>query len=466
MMIKHIVPLTLALMTVAASGTAFGQLGWTELNPTASPAARYGHAMVRIYPSYQPLLFGGTNGTLAFGDTWMWDGQDWTQLATTGPAPRHGHAMEYLHFTDDSVLLFGGRDAGGNLLGDTWIWNGSSWGQMAAATSPSARAGHAMARNEMGIRTLLLFGGRTASGLSDETWRSTDSQWTLVPTLNRPPAREGHSLVYVTGEGKYLLFGGRSDTAILDDIWEFDGFDWTYVGTLSAPIADTSVIYSGSWRRRVLVFGGGDGTLNSNTVERLASGEWVGHATVGSPSPRDKARFAMCFHSLQEHMILFGGRDASGTALGETFRLEALTLPTVETFGQGCGPGAWSLDGGPDVFVFGSALLGSSVDVIAYTQLPGTAAFLIGTEMLNPPAGCGLLVDPVRIEILAMEELFVGLSQAIMELEIPFVPSLAGLQVSLQVVMAATGGSRTGGLSVINPQRRSLSVGTRITLAE
>lgn len=54
------------------------------------------------------VLFGGaiTNGAL--GDTWEWDGTDWTQMATSGPSRRYGHALAY-DSRRQRVVLFGGQ---------------------------------------------------------------------------------------------------------------------------------------------------------------------------------------------------------------------------------------------------------------------------------------------------------------------------------------------------------------------
>jgi hypothetical protein len=41
------------------------------------------------------VLFGGSAGNVKFNDTWEWDGDNWTQVADTGPSARGGHAMAY-----------------------------------------------------------------------------------------------------------------------------------------------------------------------------------------------------------------------------------------------------------------------------------------------------------------------------------------------------------------------------------
>ena len=67
-------------------------------------------------------LFGGQTG-FAFGagvlgDTWQWDGNDWTQVPIAGPTPRTFTKMVYDSNRHRSVL-FGGYN-GSQFVGDTW----------------------------------------------------------------------------------------------------------------------------------------------------------------------------------------------------------------------------------------------------------------------------------------------------------------------------------------------------------
>ena len=52
------------------------------------------HALAYDSGRSRVVLFGGEDAAFApLGDTWEWDGDEWTQVADTGPAPRAGHAM-------------------------------------------------------------------------------------------------------------------------------------------------------------------------------------------------------------------------------------------------------------------------------------------------------------------------------------------------------------------------------------
>jgi len=46
------------------------------------------------------ILFGGDDGQSSFGDTWAWDGANWTQEADTGAPTRTGHGMDYDNLRD------------------------------------------------------------------------------------------------------------------------------------------------------------------------------------------------------------------------------------------------------------------------------------------------------------------------------------------------------------------------------
>jgi hypothetical protein len=72
------------------------------------------------------VLFGGAGSTGALGDTWVYDGVRWQELAAPGPSPRIGPAMAY-DAARDRIVLFGGRRAWPTDLADTWVFDGTSW---------------------------------------------------------------------------------------------------------------------------------------------------------------------------------------------------------------------------------------------------------------------------------------------------------------------------------------------------
>jgi len=92
-------------------------------------------------------MFGGA-GNGAAADTWIWDGENWTQKSpATVPIARYGHTMAY-DAAHGQVVMFGGGAANGAgvaYLNDTWLWDGTDWTQGNPANRPTRAFVPAMA---------------------------------------------------------------------------------------------------------------------------------------------------------------------------------------------------------------------------------------------------------------------------------------------------------------------------------
>jgi hypothetical protein len=81
------------------------------------------------------VLFGGRR----FGDTWTWDGTDWTKR-TPAHSPYQRLDMGMAYDAHGEVVLFGGACA--KPCADTWTWDGTDWTQHPAGTiSVSQKSG-------------------------------------------------------------------------------------------------------------------------------------------------------------------------------------------------------------------------------------------------------------------------------------------------------------------------------------
>lgn len=139
---------------------------------TNGPSPRSRSALAYSGSQGKVTLFGGYalgGSNTELGDTWEWSGY-WSQRLVSGPSARSASG-----FADDSArgktVLFGGvffTNYNANYLGDTWEWNGSNWSQVAVA-GPAARNGHAMAYDSRRGRTVL-FGGSGSGGSFGDTW--------------------------------------------------------------------------------------------------------------------------------------------------------------------------------------------------------------------------------------------------------------------------------------------------------
>jgi uncharacterized protein (TIGR03437 family) len=209
--------------------------------PPPGPSGRYGHAMAFDSLHGQVVLFGGADANNSssptlLGDTWIWDGHSWTQQSPqNSPSARYQHAMAF-DSAHGQVVLFGGLN--GNLendsLGDTWLWDGTNWTQASPQTSPTARNDHAMAYDSAQGQ-VVLFGG--IGGPGNDTWLWDGSNWTVAPPqAGLPPGRSAQSMVYDSAHDQVVMFGGYSlgsSIPVLGDIWTY--------GVGAVPISGPSI---------------------------------------------------------------------------------------------------------------------------------------------------------------------------------------------------------------------------------
>lgn len=440
-------PLALAA-SLALAGAANAQLVWNQIQPSPAPSARFDHALCEVYGADSLVMFGGTDGVTVFGDTWTWGHQAppasspivWTHRSSVGPAPRTEHAMARADLAS-GALLFGGRLANGALSGESWLWRPTGWTQILAPLAPSPRANHALAVDEMTIDEVYLFGGRTASGLSNELWRFQNNAWTLISTAHTPSAREDHVLIWNAGQGGLLLSGGRDESGVLADEWLFDGVDWSLSAAVDvAPRAGHAMAFESLWRRRHMSFGGVGGAPSADVAERTVQSVWLPHATSSGPSARTGATMQVSSQLSVAQFLLFGGRDANGVALGDSWILQPSQAASTEFFGNGCGPGPWGPNG-PHLAVYGQPLLGSELELSILTA--GTAQRVIVIAGPERPAipfgGCELVVSTTRripIQLTTQSSLQFGTGA----ISIPFDVALAGTTMALQAVEFSSAG--------------------------
>jgi len=238
---------------------------WTQALPAASPGPRYAAAMTYDGHSRQAVLFGGTflNASAPLGDTWVWDGSNWTEMhPAVSPVPRFGAAMAYDSYSG-RVFMFGGYSGpspneGGVLLNDTWAWNGTSWTQLTTALTPPGRDFGVMAPATVSGE-LILFGG--APGPIDDTWvwNSKPRSWTQLDPADSPSPRFGVLLVEDPTLKQVVLFGGSLDLTetFYGDTWLWNGANWAQQQPANSPAARGFAVSTYDAKDKgVLMFGG------------------------------------------------------------------------------------------------------------------------------------------------------------------------------------------------------------------
>jgi len=236
---------------------------WTELSPKSSPGARWTHGMAYDESRQRIVLFGGLSGdaaSTALNDTWEWDGTDWSQVTTANaPAPRGIHgSIAYDSAHQKIVIRGGGTLPGQTLYGDTWTYDGNDWTEVAVGTGPSARVAPAIAFDEANGE-LVLFGGGTWSPYYADTWTFDGTTWTqATPAPNPSPSmRQSARMIFDKTRALTLLFGGYDGT-LLADLWEWNGTAWSAVNVTPPPARCCFAFAHDTKRGEAVVFGGPD----------------------------------------------------------------------------------------------------------------------------------------------------------------------------------------------------------------
>ncbi len=329
---------------------------WARLTPSTSPSPRWGAGLVFDASRNRPLLFGGkldySLSTPASGETWDFDGATWRRLSTTGPA--RSHQAMFFDAARQQTALFGGW-SGGTILGDTWVWNGQQWSLSPAVTNPSLRylpgAAYDSARGrgvlfggtDFGVfppaetwewdgstwrvahrapdfarsrhvvahdgSTVIAFGGVGTSGVLDDTLRFDGAGWTPAAPATRPPARADHSAASDTARQRAVVFGGHDGITLLDDTWEWDGTNWRAYTGAPRPSPRRSAAMAYDPRRQRIVLFGGESAGGTNDTWEYDGQAWTQRTPASSPQARRGA--AMAFDHVRGTVILFGGMDVA-----------------------------------------------------------------------------------------------------------------------------------------------------------
>ena len=251
---------------------------WSQLQPTTSPPARFGHEAVWA-EGIGVVIFAGQAGSTFFGDLWAFDpgAATWTQLPAAGdlPTPRygscasigpdgrlwisHGFTQDQVRFSDTraydfatntwtdetpgdgprpverclhgcwwtvdgELTLYAGQTTGTLALDDRWELADGAWTRVEGSV-PAAR--NLYARVRVGDAALV-FGGQAVDGsYLDDLWLledgAPDARQVEPTDEGRPAGRAGAEMILDVARNRALLFGGRFTDGVLGDLWSLDG---------------------------------------------------------------------------------------------------------------------------------------------------------------------------------------------------------------------------------------------------
>lgn len=240
------------------------------------------------------VLFGGRTGAGLLDDTWTWNGSKWTQLSPVGgvhPSARRGGAMVYLG--NGRILLHGGLDAGepNNVgLNDTWILDGETWTQQTGPSTPT----YPMVTGGLSFDTVagrpILLTRNSGGVVRTWTWDGDGLGWRDLNPVHQPTL--DHSwprLCWDSLRLRTMLMGSLSGAAVT---WYFDGSDWTQASPSGAPSilggdGHGDLVYISS-SDEMLYHGGAPNYTQTRTWRFVGEPVASGSYAVGD-SPRDVA---------------------------------------------------------------------------------------------------------------------------------------------------------------------------------
>ncbi len=299
---------------------------WTQQTPSISPPPRYGAGMTYDAVTHSVLLFGGYGTGGELNDTWSWNGTTWTQLHPAVSPPARTYPCMSADPARNSVVLFGGFNFfGGYQLNDTWTWNGSTWTQQLPVTSPSGRSFAGMAPDAAG--NVVLFGGAILVQNFGDTWTWDGTNWALRTSTSSPDARAGMGLVYDAVRNLVVLFGGRSSSGVgldyRDDTWTWDGAQWSQppLPVPPPPRNEAGMAYDAA-RDEVVLFGGWNGSESLGDT-----GIWDGDGwskRQPTVAPVERSLHGMAYDDEHDEAVVFGG-FSNGARLGDTWTWNGAT---------------------------------------------------------------------------------------------------------------------------------------------
>lgn len=292
-------------------------------SPGGTPTQRHSHAMTFDTRRGRAVLMGGYIGLATDGETWEWDGRQWSLITRESPG-RYHHAMVY----DEArgvVTMFGGEDYDEWLYlmpPHTWTWDGATWTRV-ATTGPPARTEHVMAYDtRRGVAVLT--GGYNGNGALDDTWEWDGQTWNQVAS-GGIPALTSAAMAYDPRRGVTILFGGESaGGACNGDTWEWDGRRWARVATTGpSPRSAHAMVYDAA-HQAIILFGGQDESQHLNDT-------WIWNGTawnqMARSTPDPRTWHAMAYDELREEIVMFGGYEAYQHYFRDTWLLR---LPEPE----------------------------------------------------------------------------------------------------------------------------------------
>jgi hypothetical protein len=287
---------------------------WLERFLAHTPPPRAAHSMVFDSARNRVVMFGGRQAKLNLDDTWSYDGNDWTQIkSANAPSVRELAGAAY-DSARDRIVLFGGThqtysEDGRTLtetpLHDTWEFDGTNWRQILsdgpAVTKP------VLEYDPVRKQTIMIaYDSKIATVMY--AYDPAAAKWNQLTPAALPPCANEVAMTWQGSNNTILLTGGVCSTStVAEETWEWDGTKWTkvdltvFVGTYFGEAMTFDPDH-----QLVVLFGGGpvSGAL-LNTTYTYSNKVWASVGDIAYPVPR--SLFTFVTDPVRNVIYLYGG---------------------------------------------------------------------------------------------------------------------------------------------------------------
>ena len=332
------------------------------------------------------VWFGGINFITVFAETWVYDGEQWSEVNGNAPDARcHQYQSEFR----DGVLLFGGEADVLNTdrRDDTWWFDGSTWSELNPATAPTARCCGTLTYDS--VRDVAVLHGGVDQDLNwqTDTWEFDGTTWHLVATSG-PPPRSNAGAAFDRERQVTVLFGGMDPNGgLLDDTWEWDGSQWSAVAVPGpSPRWAPAMAYQQELEQVILYGGESAGLDIQDDTWSFDGTEWT-LLDVTGPEPRVEAHLA--YDDSRGTLVLAGGFSFDTDDLTDTWELRCVTDATDLGFGKVASTNFY-----PEFTLCGRLNSGSRTELRVRKGPSNTFGFLLLSFTSQPQSAFGGTIVP------------------------------------------------------------------------
>ncbi len=275
----------------------------------------------------------------------------WDEAQVNGvpgsPPPLSNAAMAH---SNGRTILVGGVSASGVLSNRVWWYDAGTRTWSEGQPLPEA-VSHAAVTSDPMSGYFIVFGGVTSNGPSDRMYAIPPNGGGVIQVQRSvfpspPPSPRSGVAAVSTGGERMVFIGGLTTNGYASNTYQYRQTngpsgpgEWSMLSTGQfPPRARAGAAYVPS-EGSVYLFGGeGQGGVKFNDLWVMSGplGGWTPVPVFG-PSPR--SGFAFAFDAARNVLVLFGGEDALGDPLGDTWTFDLSTRTWQQTSAVPAAPG-------------------------------------------------------------------------------------------------------------------------------